>query len=170
MCFLSAVLFVTLTGVWVRRLLSLCISRAIAVSRTWSTRTSRPHSVWDSDTIMISNKEFQGKRCDRETRGKRGQVRGRDQARSSKCERRRERHWNGCKDGERSKFSIRLPHVSSCLHQVAEIETYLLRLAHEIEPGVQGVAVGSFRRGKPTCGDCDIIFKVCHSLYASQHD
>ncbi|XP_078269420.1 DNA polymerase lambda isoform X2 [Rhinoraja longicauda] len=41
--------------------------------------------------------------------------------------------------------------------EAAEIEKTVCDMAHSINPGLIGHACGSFRRGKPTCGDVDIL-------------
>lgn len=41
--------------------------------------------------------------------------------------------------------------------EAAEIEKTVCDMAHSINPGLVGLACGSFRRGKPTCGDVDIL-------------
>ena len=41
--------------------------------------------------------------------------------------------------------------------EVIEIESVVKEIAREINPGIIVVTCGSFRRGKPTCGDVDCL-------------
>ncbi|XP_062927491.1 DNA polymerase lambda [Mobula hypostoma] len=41
--------------------------------------------------------------------------------------------------------------------EAAEIENTVCNMARSINPGLIGFACGSFRRGKPTCGDVDVL-------------
>ncbi|XP_051883006.1 DNA polymerase lambda isoform X2 [Pristis pectinata] len=41
--------------------------------------------------------------------------------------------------------------------EAAEIERTVCDMAHSINPGLISLACGSFRRGKPTCGDVDVL-------------
>jgi DNA polymerase/3'-5' exonuclease PolX len=44
--------------------------------------------------------------------------------------------------------------------EVKEISDQVLSLAKEVDPGIQGECLGSYRRGKLTCGDIDMILYV----------
>ncbi|XP_070540868.1 DNA polymerase lambda-like [Ptychodera flava] len=41
--------------------------------------------------------------------------------------------------------------------EATEIEKVVVDMAHSINPGLIGMACGSYRRGKPTCGDVDVL-------------
>ena len=41
--------------------------------------------------------------------------------------------------------------------EVAEIEATVKQLCHSINSGMEVVTCGSYRRGKPTCGDIDLL-------------
>ena len=53
------------------------------------------------------------------------------------------------------------PHIRACICVTCTIHVQIIELAHLINPGLEVITCGSYRYGKPTCGNVDIL--VTHS-------
>ncbi len=56
------------------------------------------------------------------------------------------------------RFEMRIPR-----EEVAQFEAIIRRVLHDLDPDVIFEICGSYRRGKATCGDIDVL--VTHKLF-----